>query len=48
MRQAREGNHIRLDVTGGSWGLRIYLGSMQSSGTSEVVDLAEVYMRQDE
>ena len=48
MRPAWEGDRIRLDMTGGTWGVRTYLGSMQLAGIGEVVDGAEVYVCQDE
>jgi hypothetical protein len=48
MRPTWEGDRIRVDLTGGSWGVRTYLGSMQLSGIGEVVDCAEMYVCRDE
>jgi hypothetical protein len=47
MRPAWEGDRIRLDMTGETWGVRTYLGSMQLSGISGAVDCAEVYVCRD-
>jgi hypothetical protein len=46
MRPAWEGDRIRQDMTGETWGVRTYLGSMQLSGIGEVVDGVEVYISQ--
>jgi len=48
MRPAWEGDRIRLDLTGETWGVRTYVGSMQLLGIGEVVDCAEVYVSRDE
>jgi hypothetical protein len=48
MRPAWQGDRIRLDLTGETWGVRTYLGSMQLPGIGEVVDCAEVYVSRDE
>jgi hypothetical protein len=48
MRPAWEGDRIRQDMTGETRAVRTYLGSMQLSEISEVVDCTEVYVCRDE
>jgi hypothetical protein len=48
MRPAWEGDRIRQDMTGETWGVGTYLGSMHLSGIGEVVDCTEVNVCRDE